>query len=238
MKTKPHEEVTTKDLMNFMTLFRDSMEEKIKKTNDKLDDRLNIVEKEINVINVKIDRNEMEGKYVMSRMDARLSRLELEMNKSLEIQEKRRRWTEKQKTRNIQPSGSAEEQGKKTLQQSEDTLEKVVTEQVVIQDHVVIQEKPHYRSSWASAMEKELEQAAAAGAGGMDKGETAGRVVNEERVTPESWGGAFGAEEAKDEGEKATDQSRIGLEKIRKTPQTQVKKKENGVTWRGERRTH
>ena len=41
------EEVTTKDIMTFMTKFRDSVEDKIQKTNQKLDNRMDGINKEI-----------------------------------------------------------------------------------------------------------------------------------------------------------------------------------------------
>ena len=91
-------EVTPRDLMAFMESFRSSMEGELKKTNVKLDARLDIVENEIMKVNDKmenLDKNEAEGREARIRMEERLSRLEKEMENSLRIREKRKKLIEK-----------------------------------------------------------------------------------------------------------------------------------------------
>ena len=48
MNSNMNGEITAQNLMAFMTSFHDSIEEKIKGNNDKLDWRLDVINKEIN----------------------------------------------------------------------------------------------------------------------------------------------------------------------------------------------
>ena len=72
MNTPVEEEVTTKDIMKFMTMFKESVDDTMKMTNDKLDARMDKVDREIVNIKEKIDRNEEGGKDANDKMDARL----------------------------------------------------------------------------------------------------------------------------------------------------------------------
>ena len=72
-------EVTTKDILEFMTSFQNSVKNKIKSTNEILEDRINVIDKEIIDIKDKFDKKETEDKNVQERMDRRLARLAMEM---------------------------------------------------------------------------------------------------------------------------------------------------------------
>ena len=67
-------EITSKDLMKFLEGFKVSMEDKIEKAKetieDKIDGRLNNLDKEIERINTKMDSNDDINKHMDSRLNA------------------------------------------------------------------------------------------------------------------------------------------------------------------------
>ena len=188
-QAEPSKEVTTQDLLNFMTQFRGSMEDKIKKveseikgTNDKLDKRLNTMNNEMKAINVrinenddemnrKIDRNDKENKAAQNRMDERLSKLETEMSKSLALKEKRKKLEEvmslSSQLAENRKEKEKEEKNKITREEERNRIQKQPQGRKA-SDHQPDQEKSmdgeqtggNYRSLWASQLEKELEEAA------------------------------------------------------------------------------
>ena len=73
---------SNEQLMAFMTDFRKSIEDSIKTTNEKLDDKLEVMNAEIAGINDKIEKNDDVTNRAIGRMDKRLQELELEMKSS------------------------------------------------------------------------------------------------------------------------------------------------------------
>ena len=146
-------EVTTKDLLNFMSSFKNSIEGKIKENNDKLDDRLDKMSE-------KIDKNEEEAKQAQVRMEARLLLLEEEMKKNLKRREERRRFLMKNVGQNEGKVTEKEKLREDKELDKEATMDKEVTEEDTTAQ---LKKKPSYQSSWALSMEKELEEAARQG---------------------------------------------------------------------------
>ena len=175
------EEVTPHDIMNFMSSFRTSMEEKtnsfrasmeeeIRKTNKKLDDRLDTVEEKIAVVNKKIYKNEGDGKEALKRMDARLGMLEKEMEKALKIKERREKIVEKEI---FQPCGKEKEKEKRREETEKEKNQLKGSKMAANQREGGTQaekerdpeEKGNYHSSWAQELERELSEAAQAEGG-------------------------------------------------------------------------
>ena len=75
------------DVMSFLTSFRDSVEQKITATNEKLDGRMDELSNEIKDINARMTNFENEGNEANKRMDpqTQIKKLETEMKKSIEI---------------------------------------------------------------------------------------------------------------------------------------------------------
>ena len=95
------------------------MEEKINTTNEKIGGRLDKIDKEIMTIKDKIDNGEQEGANARARMDERLSKLEIEMEKSLEIRERRRQLMNQEKKLDFQPDGSDRNKGEKEKEEKD-----------------------------------------------------------------------------------------------------------------------
>ena len=68
--------------MDFITAFHSSVETSIKNTNDKLDQKMDIIDKEMKDINKRLDKHEEEEHNVQGRMEQRLILLEAKMKKS------------------------------------------------------------------------------------------------------------------------------------------------------------
>ena len=112
-------EITTNDLMTFLANFKNSMDEKIKWTNDNIEGKLDKMNIEVENLKGKMDENvkNLEDKIkdkdgsngkVMKRMEERLKVLEDKMGKSAELKKGREdlMWKEKQKRISaIQPAG-------------------------------------------------------------------------------------------------------------------------------------
>ena len=87
MKTK--EDLRHEQLMNFMATFKNSMEENMKVTNDKLDTKIDKICVDMEAMNCKIDANDDKSKDVLQIMDKRLNQLETEMRRSSEQMDRR-----------------------------------------------------------------------------------------------------------------------------------------------------
>ena len=189
-------EVTPRDLMAFMESFRSSMEGELKKTNVKLDARLDIVEKEITKVNDKmenLDKNEAEGREARTRMEERLLRLEKEMENSLRIREKRKQLIEK----NLKDGNYKEKES------FPEALETLMKRRQQIQDDGnnrkedqpqeeawgknVESDKPEYQSTWAKSIEKDLEEATKSEWVKVVKEKDTTKQKEIERKVPESW---------------------------------------------------
>ena len=148
-----------KKIMDFLQMFKDSMEtkmtetrDKIEATNRKIDGRLNGIEDEVKKVNEKIEAADKAG----ARMDARLSALEMEMKnsatsrrRSLELRNQEEQLKQNSENQSIpaqpplrfQASGSSAPKNLKVAEVTKDILEQPVG---------------IFRSSWAKNIEKEL----------------------------------------------------------------------------------
>ena len=83
------EEERHNQLLKFLEGFKQTIEEKFEKTNDKLDSKMEVLTEEVKVISGRMDKNEKEAGDMFERMDKRMSLLELKMRKSGERREER-----------------------------------------------------------------------------------------------------------------------------------------------------
>ena len=81
-------QVDANDLMKFLSAFRNSMEEKMVKTNEKLDGRMDEMSNVMKNLSTKVNSIEADNKEVQERMDGRLEKLERAMEKSIELRKK------------------------------------------------------------------------------------------------------------------------------------------------------
>ena len=164
--------VTADDLMNFMSSFRESMEEKIHKTNvnleekikhmdDKLDDRLhdlNIrmddnvekMELEIQKVSTKLDKNV----DVVARMESRIDKLEVEMKKSEMIGRKTAELKNWHENLENQPAGSKRDEG--TAKRKQFNRQRIESQDLINENN----SGERFRSSWAKEVDEELRAAA------------------------------------------------------------------------------
>ena len=191
------------------------MEASIKKTNDKLDDKLEVISDEMKAMNVKIDRNEDKSESVRRRMEDRLKRLKEQMRKSTELKEKR----EEIKRKEIEGKDLDRMEGLDKERQksgSGNYNRRVIRKEDLVNDNVEMQ--PIYRSQWANEMEAELARVA----GRMEKRvEPAGGLAGQDTSAQDSWVdqvekeiGEIGSEERMD---KQTDNANR-LDRQRKVP--------------------
>ena len=135
-------------LMTFMSEFRTSIEDSIKKTNTKIDDNMKDLNIEMKQLKDRMDTTETDSNDILRRMDNRLNLLEREMKKS----EGQRRM----RTQLKQTTGGTEVRSDKTtfkrLNISEDDLAR--------EDTIIDLEPSSYKSTWAAEMQEELEKSA------------------------------------------------------------------------------
>ena len=180
------EAVTSKELMEFLTTFKKSVEEKIQETNvniedkiqkmdDKLDSRLhdiNVViddnmekvELEMQKLNAKMEKNE----NVATRMEGRLDKLENQMKKSEEIGRKAAKLRNIQEDLLNQPERSKSIEYINPSEQNQPGGRKVIENQpkkqfnrqrIETKDLINENKEPApvpYRSDWAKEVEEEL----------------------------------------------------------------------------------
>ena len=178
-------------LMRFMTDFRTSVETKvsnvedsIKETNAKLEEKMRTMNEEVRKMNSKFDKHEEDERDVLERMDERLRLLEVEMKKSSLSKEKReeirrKEGIEREETVEKETEKVVEEKsGRSSQQEVKDTRKKKFTRRVITEDDLG-NEISSYRSSWAREMEEELAKAARAGA--MNNGHEIGEGIVRDR---------------------------------------------------------
>ena len=161
-------EVTSEDIMKFMTSFRTSMEEKISKTNVNLESKIKSLDDKLDgklvEINAKIDDNmvtvETEMKKLnvkltkeadaAGRMDGRLKKLEEEMERAREIRKKTNLLKEKQRNLQDQTQVPADQPLGRNIPKKKFNRQRIVPEDLV-------NEEPRtYRSSWANEVKEQL----------------------------------------------------------------------------------
>ena len=144
------------ELMRFLTSFRGSVEEKITRTNEKLDGKLEVLNVEMSNMNVRLTNVETDGEEARKRMDERLRRLENAMKKSIEIRNK------SSELRTLETSLRREKQQEVTDQPAGIiTAFQGIIDKEVVEKEKEVELKGTYRSNWARRMENELAEAAA-----------------------------------------------------------------------------
>ena len=81
MAENNYKQVDSNDLMKFLASFRNSMEEKIANTNDKIDGKMEKIEKEITSINDKMENMEVDNMDLRKRMKGAQERMEDRLDK-------------------------------------------------------------------------------------------------------------------------------------------------------------
>ena len=170
------EEISPKDLMVFLTSFRNSMEEKNEKIEDKimkmdqkLDNRLNKmnekIEHNIDKINDKMDRTEAKNDEVAERMNRRMEKLKIEMKRSeklrLKTVELRRESLQVQPAGKKPPSKQSDQNSK--IPNDQPTRRKVTPDQppmtkrhsrqTINQEELITEaQENNFQSSWAQEL--------------------------------------------------------------------------------------
>ena len=144
--------ITPKDLMKFLQQMsrkmdnnKETLEEKIDKTNNKIDKKFGVMDEEIKDMREKIE----ESKEVNTRMNERLIALEKEVLKSQAIN---RRTNKLKNTLNIESEERRESDSQNEVCQPEDEMMEKGAERSRTQKT--------FRSEWAKKMEADLENAA------------------------------------------------------------------------------
>ena len=110
--TIENKKVDSNDLMLFLLNFKISVEGKITKQTEILDEKMKEMKNYIKSLNDKADKNEHKSDDAIKRMDAILSKLESQMEKSVKLSEKRKDIRDKEKNKSdvtIQPDGSKQQ---------------------------------------------------------------------------------------------------------------------------------
>ena len=174
--------------MIFMTAFRQSMEEKILKTNvnieekiqkmdDKLDDRLNDINVKMddNLEHVELEMQKLNSKLednmdVAERMEKRMDKLEEEMKRSEEIRKKTTKLKKIQDNLQEKPDGRKENEDQPNRNKSYNRQRIEPTDLVDEsedrdrdRDHVSGEGSGSFRSTWAKEVEEEMRMNAARG---------------------------------------------------------------------------
>ena len=143
------EESRHRQLMDFMLEFKSSVTDQIKTTNEKLDHKLDIIEKDMKNMKDTIDENDVKHDEVQKRMDQRLLKLEEQMKKSTLLRQNREQLINKDRV-----SSGLEDLTKQPHRR------KSFERRSINQDELV-NENSAFKSMWAKEMESQL--AAAAG---------------------------------------------------------------------------
>ena len=134
------------ELMKFLKTFKDSMEEKILDSKEtleaKIDTRLNLIDGEMCKLNEKMNSMETKNDDITDRMNARLSALEKEMERSANIRNR-------------------SEELMKLQSKTDGSKKNPVPPATIPPIHHVDTHRPSLRSSWALQLEEELRQASA-----------------------------------------------------------------------------
>ena len=144
------EEERHQQLMKFMSSLKASIEEKI-------DNKLDVINGELNRMNVKIDANKDNAEKLRKRTDERLQKLEKEVMRSREGKEKMEERKKRERTKTPQESledlmRKKDQQGKQTFERRRITQEELAK---VTDEAAEVIEAPIYKSTWASQVEKE-----------------------------------------------------------------------------------
>ena len=143
---------TTNDqLLEFMSSFRKSMETQIRTTNEKLDSKLEDINKEMADINAKIKGNEDKNDSVLHWMDERLTLLEKEMKKSAGLKEMRDEFRSKGSQIHNSTQGMEDPVNIPTKQTRTSFERRRITEDDLVRDS-------SFKSTWAKELEEELEE--------------------------------------------------------------------------------
>ena len=197
------EEERHNQLLKFLEGFKLTIEEKLEKTNDKLDTKMEVLTEEVKEISGRLDKNEKDAGDMFKRMDERMSLLELKMRKSGERREERealdRRHVEKAAEGENEKRKGEQEKRRRSEKEKASEKERVGRqyERRVIRQEELVKETPvRYKSTWATRMEKELATAAANGMADKDPLSTEDNILG---IGLE--GGAEDEEEAREEDE-------------------------------------
>ena len=148
-----------KKIMDFLQLFKDSMETKITETRDeieatnrKIDGRLTGIEEEVKKVNEKIVASDKAG----ARMDARLSALEVEMKNSSTIRRRSNELRKQEEQLNNDRENAIHPEKSKQRFQASGSSKDINTKVAEVTMDILEQPVGLFRSSWAKNMEKEL----------------------------------------------------------------------------------
>ena len=164
---------TIDDIMRFMTNFKESVERKIQRTNENLEEKIETMNAEMKGLNTKIDdkvekleekisENERKSEEAMKIMEGRLGDLEQHMNKSAEIAARTMNLRRELRKETILPTGKGTENEKNEKNKNENANEKRSKEKT----------KEKFRSTFAQDIERELSE----NAGWMDRQDRQDRV--------------------------------------------------------------
>ena len=176
LKMTTEQNFSSGQLMNFLENFQRKMEDKmedtrksIETTNQKIDGRLDGIDKEVRNLNQRMDSNEETGQKMNKRMDERMAILENEMKNSIRL----RRRSEELRVREKELSSESEKAGnenrrdlrqdkeeEKELQKKNDKDREEKRKKVDDVTKTILEEPTGtFRSSWARGIQKELEMA-------------------------------------------------------------------------------
>ena len=170
-KTRTMEETRHQQLMEFMSSFRTSMEEK-------LENRLGDVNNEMKAMNLKIDNNEEKNEGVLKRMEDRLSQLEVEMKRLSELRDRREELKKKEQKelarKEKEEVSTVREEEKEDKQRKKRFTRRHITEQDLTKDTEENADvRQQFKSTWAMQIEEQLSSAASLSGMEIDR-----RVVN------------------------------------------------------------
>ena len=170
--------ITSTVLLDFMKDFKQSMEvksnrleEKIEETNEKIEGKFKKLDDEMEKMNARMDKGERKQEESDKRMEDRFKKLEIEMEKSAEIKKKIDKLTEREIEMIEKPEerirgnnkiwtpirGRIEGQGEDERRKEEQKRKRLQREELDKGEQMM----SPFRSTWAKTMQRELEDAAA-----------------------------------------------------------------------------